>query len=156
MSTIAELKEEIEDSNLADNAKAELADILNGCLSANEPEHGYKDSDCQCKECRAKNRKMTQEQVAKEKLFAFDLHELDGERERDVPRLVKAKDIEEAEKKTRHYAARWYPFDTTYQYNKFETIHIFDAGTIYVTVKNLQEVEKRDWAQMMFRGALIG
>ena len=63
MSTIAELKEEIEDSNLADNAKAELADILNGCLSANEPEHGYKDSDCQCKECRAKNRKMTQEQA---------------------------------------------------------------------------------------------
>ena len=95
-------------------------------------------------------------QKEKEKLFAFDLHELDGERERDVPRLVKAKDIEEAEKKTRHYAARWYPFDTTYQYNKFEMIHIFDAGTIYITVKNLQEIEKRDWVQMMFRAALIG
>lgn len=64
MSTIAEIKEKIAGSNLADNTKAELADILNGCLSANEPEHGYKDSDCQCKECRAKNRKMTQEQVA--------------------------------------------------------------------------------------------
>ena len=91
----------------------------------------------------------------KEELFAFTLHERTGEKEFTHDRLVKAKNIEEAEKKARKFCARWYPFDTTYQYIKRDKVHIFGAGTRYVTAVDLQKVEKKDWMQKMYREALI-
>ena len=92
----------------------------------------------------------------KEELFSFDLHERIGEKEYSWPYLVKAKNIEEASKKANEYCIDWYPADTTYQYNKRDKIHIFDAGTRYITVVNLQKVEKKDWIQNTYQSALIG
>lgn len=91
-----------------------------------------------------------------EELFTFTLCERTGEKEFTLDRLVKAKNIDEAEKKARKYCARWYPFDTTYQYIKRDKVHIFDAGTCYVTAVDLQKAEKKDWMQKMYQSALIG
>ena len=98
----------------------------------------------------------SQNNQREENLFAFTLHERTGEKEFTLDRLVKAMNIEEAEKKARKYCARWYPSDPTYQYNKRNKVHIFDAGTCYVTAVDLQKVEKKDWMQRMYREVLIG
>lgn len=90
----------------------------------------------------------------KEELFAFVLQEQNGEHEYMHDRLVKARDIKEADEKANGYASQWYPCDPTYQFNKKDVMHIFDAGTIYVAVTCLRQVEKREWMEETYLNSL--
>ena len=88
-------------------------------------------------------------------LFSFVLHERCGERESTFERLVMARNMKEAEKKAGRYCSKWYPFDSTYQFIKHKNVHIFDAGTRYVTAVNFKKVNKDYWMKKAYREALI-
>lgn len=88
-------------------------------------------------------------------LFSFVLHERCGERESTFERLVISRSMKEAEKKAEMYCSKWYPFDSTYQFIKHKNVHIFDAGTRYVTAVNFKKVDKDYWMKKAYREALI-
>lgn len=91
-----------------------------------------------------------------DKLFSFTLKEVNGERTYIHDCLVLATGHNQVCKKAFAHCKNWYVYDpSTYSYDKDKEIHYFDNGEVALTVEDLIETTKKDWAEKAYTMALI-